>query len=151
MLDADLADVYHVSTKRFNERVKRNINRFPPDFMFQLSFREFRDLRSQSATSRWGGRRTPPYAFTEHGAVMAASVLNSPVAVEASIQVVRTFVRLREMLATHDQLSRKLDAMEKKYDDHFSVVFDAIRQLMAPEPKRSRRIGFAGVKPKKKQ
>jgi hypothetical protein len=143
MLDADLAEVYGVTTKRLNEQVRRNRDRFPEDFMFQLSDAEFTDLRSQFATSSWGGRRYPPFAFSEHGALMLASVLNSPIAVDASIQVVRAFVRLREFLATHKDLSRKLAELEKKYDHQFQVVFDAIRQLMEPSPdKPKRRIGF---------
>jgi hypothetical protein len=142
MLDEDLAELYGVTTKRLNEQVKRNVDRFPPDFMFQLSLQEFTNLRSQIATSRWGGRRTPPYAFTEHGAVMLASVLNSPIAVHASVEVVRAFVRLRQLLASHQELARKLMALEKKYDAQFKIVFDAIRELMKPpEPKR-RDIGF---------
>ncbi|MBI4468853.1 MAG: ORF6N domain-containing protein [Acidobacteria bacterium] len=144
MLDADLAELYGVNTKRLNEQVKRNLGRFPTDFMFQLTRKEAEALRSQIATSKAGrgGRRTLPYAFTEHGAVMLASVLSSPIAVQASIQVVRAFVRLREILATHKELARKMDAMEKKYDTQFKVVFDAIRQLMAPPVSKRRPIGF---------
>lgn len=142
MLDSDLAELYGVSTKRLNQQVKRNSDRFPEDFMFQLSAEEFANLRSQFATASWGGRRTPPYAFTEHGAVMLASVLNSPVAVRASIEVVRAFVRLRQMLASHEDLARKLAVLEKKYDAQFKVVFDAIRQLMTPPTPQQRRIGF---------
>ena len=144
MLDADLAALYRVSTKRLNEQVKRNRHRFPEDFMFQLTSAEARALRSQFATSNGGrgGRRTRPYAFTEHGAVMLASVLNSRVAVQASVQVVRTFVRLRRLLAGHAALARKLDALEKRYDAQFKVVFDAIRQLMTPETRPQRSIGF---------
>jgi hypothetical protein len=147
MLDSDLADLYGVTTSRLNEQVKRNQDRFPDDFMFRLTPKEFKNLISQSATSssKWGGRRKLPLAFTEHGAVMAANVLNSPVAVAASIQVVRVFVRLREMLASHKDLARKLAELEKKYDAQFRDVFEAIRQLMIPppEPDKKRRIGFA--------
>ena len=152
MLDADLAELYGVETKRFNEQVRRNSVRFPEDFMFQLTAEEFAGLRSQIATSNnsagntagRGGRRYLPFVFTEHGAIMAASVLNSPRAVEASVQVVRAFVRLRQVLASSTELSRKLSALEKKYDNQFRVVFDAIRELMAPlEPKKKRSIGFA--------
>jgi hypothetical protein len=149
MLDSDLALAYGVPVKRLNEAVRRNRSRFPADFMFQLTKQEFANLRSQFATSRsWGGRRTPPYAFTEHGAVMLASVLNSPVAVEASIQVVRAFVRLRQMIQTNERLRRQLDRIEtklKSHDQHFAVVFDAIRQLMeedAQEDTPAPRIGF---------
>jgi ORF6N domain len=144
LLDSDLAALYQVETRVLVQAVKRNIGRFPSDFAFRLTEQEFRDLRSQIVISSWGGRRTAPYAFTEHGAVMAATVLNSPVAVLASIEVVRTFVRLRQMLASHEELARKLDALEKKYDAQFRVVFDAIRQLMAPPTpeQKKRRIGF---------
>jgi hypothetical protein len=146
ILDADLAELYGVTTARLNEQVKRNRERFPDDFMFRLTRPEFDNLMSQFATSssRWGGRRKLPLVFTEHGAVMAANVLNSRVAVAASIQVVRAFVRLREILASHKDLARKLEELEKKYDKKFQVVFEAIRQLMAapPEPPK-RHIGFA--------
>ena len=137
MLDANLAKLYGTSTKRFNEQIRRNGDRFPDDFMFRLSDEEWTALRSQTATSKKGrgGRRYPPFAFTEHGAIMAANVLNSPRAVQASIQVVRAFVRLRQMLASHKDLARKLDALEKKYDRQFKVVFDAIRQLMTLWPR----------------
>jgi hypothetical protein len=161
MLDADLAELYGVETKRFNEQVRRNSERFPEDFMFQLTAEEFANLRCQSGTSSLrsqiatsnnpvgnpagrGGRRHLPYAFTEHGAIMAASVLNSPRAVEASVQVVRAFVQLRQMLASNAELSGKLAALEKKYDIKFRAVFEAIRELMTPsDPKKKRPIGFA--------
>jgi len=144
MLDSDLAEIYGVTTKRMNEQVKRNIDRFPKDFMFQLDLEEAKSLRSQIATSKVGrgGRRYAPYVFTEHGAVMLANVLRSPVAVQASIQVVRAFVSLREMLASHEDLSKKLNTLEKKYDKQFSVVFQAIRKLMEPSKRNRRRIGF---------
>jgi len=142
MLDEDLAELYGVTTKRLNEQVKRNRERFPSHFMFQLTQQEFADLRSQFATSRWGGRRTPPHAFTEHGTVMLASVLNSPIAIQASIEIVQAFVRLRQLLSSHVELARKLSALEKKYDAQFKVVFDAIRQLMEPPPAKRRSIGF---------
>lgn len=148
MLDEDLAELYGVTTKRLNEQVKRNRKRFPSHFMFQLTRQEFTDLRSQIATSRWGGRRMPPYAFTEHGVVMLASVLNSPLAIQASIEIVQAFVRLRQMLASHVELARKLTALEKKYDAQFKVVFDAIRQLMAPPPVKRRSIGFHATREK---
>ena len=146
MLDTDLAALYGVLPKRLNEQVKRNYGRFPrPDFMFQLTAPETTALRSQIATSRsgWGGPRYRPHAFTEHGAVMLATVLNSPVAIHASIEVVRAFVRLRATMAVHQELADKLDALEQKYDHQFRVVFDAIRQLMDPPPKPlASRIGF---------
>ena len=143
ILDADLAELYAVETKVLVQAVKRNLERFPQDFMFQLSQEEFALLRSQSVTSSdWGGRRYPPYAFTEQGVAMLSSVLRSPRAIQVNIQIMRAFIRLRQMLASHEDLARKLDALEKKYDAQFKVVFDAIRQLTAPpEPKR-RQIGF---------
>jgi len=151
MLDSDLAEIYGVETKVLNQAVKRNRDRFPEDFMFQLTNEEAEALRSQFVTSKKGrgGRRYAPYAFTEHGAVMLASVLNSTVAVHASIQVVRAFVRLREMLAAHKELARKLEELEKKYDKQFAVVFEAIRQLMEPPDEKAKEpIGF--IPPAKK-
>jgi len=144
MLDSDLAALYGVTTRRLNEQVKRNQHRFPPDFMFQLSANEVTSLISQIATSKRGrgGRHKLPYAFTEHGAVMLASVLNSPIAVAASIQVVRAFVQLRGVLASHKELARRLDEMEGKYDAQFKVVFQAIRELMQPPPTPRKQIGF---------
>ena len=144
MLDSDLASLYGVPTKRLNEQVKRNRTRFPEDFGFRLTAAEIVDLRSQIATSNVGpgGRRYAPLVFTEHGAVRLASVLNSRAAVEASIQVVRAFVQLRGVLAAHADLARKLAVMEAKYDKQFGVVFEAIRELMAPPAPPRKRIGF---------
>jgi hypothetical protein len=146
ILDSDLAGLYGVTTKRLNQQVKRNHERFPADFVFQLNAEEHEALRLQIATLKSGRgehRKYPPYVFTEHGAIMAASVLNSPRAIQVSVHVVRAFVRLREVLATHKDLARKLEELEKKYDAQFSAVFDAIRQLMAPPPEtKKRRIGF---------
>jgi hypothetical protein len=143
ILAHDLSELYGVETKRLLEQVKRNTKRFPEDFMFQLTRQELTNLRSQIATSRWGGTRYLPYAFTEHGALMAANVLNSPKAVEVSVQVTRAFVKLREMAVSHKELSRKLKDLEAKYDKQFDVVFDAIRQLMEPPPvPPKRKIGF---------
>jgi len=147
MLDSDLAELYRVTTKRLNEQVKRNQDRFPADFMFQLNIQEAHALRSQFATSntKRGGRRYRPFAFTEHGAVMLAAVLNSQVAVQASIQVVRAFVKLREMLSTHRELAKKLADLEKRiegHDDEITALFEAIRELMEPPDKPSKRIGF---------
>lgn len=150
LLDSDLAEVYGVTTKVLNQAVKRNLQRFPGDFMVRLTQQEVRSLRSQTVTSNTGrgGRRSLPYAFTEHGAVMLASVLNSPRAVEASLYVVRAFVRLRQFAATHEALREKLDELEKKleqHDEQFAAVFEAIRQLMEPDegddPDRPR-IGY---------
>lgn len=141
MLDTDLARIYGVTTGHLNERVKRNLDRFPADFMFQLSEIEEESLRSQIAISktRKGGRRYLPYVFTEHGALMLGNILNSPVAVAASLQVVRAFISLRKIVASHVELARKLDSLERKYDYQFKVVFDAIRELtLIPEqPKKS--------------
>lgn len=147
MLDKDLAELYGVETKRLIEAVKRNIRRFPDDFMFQLNKEENDLLRSQIATSNIstgrGGRRYAPYAFTEQGVAMLSSVLRSPRAVDVNVEIMRTFVRLRRMLASNVELARKLETLEKKYDSQFKVVFDAIRQLMTPvEFKNKRQIGF---------
>jgi hypothetical protein len=143
MMDADLARIYHVPTKRLNEQVKRNRHRFPDDFMFQLTPEEKAEVVANCDHLR-SLRFSPtlPYAFTEYGAVMLASVLNSSVAIAASVQVVRAFVKLRELLATHKDLARKLEALERRYDAQFKAVFDAIRQLMAPPEAKRRRIGF---------
>ena len=145
MLDTDLAALYDTTTKRLNERVRRNLKRFPPDFMFELTDREVADLRSQDATSKRpgrGGRRYLPLVFTEQGVAMLSSVLKSERAVAVNIMIMRAFVKLRQLLATHAGLARKLDALERKYDAQFKVVFDAIRELMKPpEPKR-RPVGF---------
>ena len=141
MLDADLATLYEVETKVLNQAVRRNIDRFPGDFAFRLSRDEFAILRSQTVTSRWGGRRYPPYAFTEQGVAMLSSVLRSRRAVNVNIEIMRAFVHLRRLLATHKDLADKLDELEKRYDRQFRVVFDAIHQLMAP-PEPLTKIGF---------
>ncbi len=143
MLDADLAKLYEVETKVLNQAVKRNIERFPEDFMFQLSEEEFDFLRSQSVTSsQWGGRRYPPYAFTEQRVAMLSGVLRSKRAVLVNIEIMRAFVRLRQILSSHAELARKLNELEKRYDTQFKVVFEKIKELMTPpEPKR-KRIGF---------
>jgi hypothetical protein len=145
MLANDLADLYQVPTFRLNEQVKRNIRRFPNDFMFQLTADETKALTSQIAMSNKGrgGRRVPPYAFTEQGVAMLSSVLNSERAIEVNIAIMRAFVRLREILATHKDLAQKLEKLEEKYDAQFKVVFDVIRKLMQPTPSPARRrIGF---------
>jgi hypothetical protein len=143
ILDADLAQIYGVTTKRLNEQVRRNSDRFPHDFMFQLDEMEDAALRSKfGTTNNYGGRRTKPFVFTEHGALMVGNILNSPIAVASSLQVVRAFINLRKMLASHVELARKLDSMERKYDHQFKVVFDAIRELtLIPEQPR-KRIGI---------
>ncbi|MCG3111249.1 MAG: ORF6N domain-containing protein [Candidatus Manganitrophus sp. SB1] len=145
MLDGDLAKLYGVPTKRLNEQVRRNIKRFPPDFMFQLTADEAKFLRSQNATLKTGrGQHLKylPYAFTEQGVAMLSSALNSERAIEVNILIMRTFVKLREMIASHKDLVKKLDELEKKYDEQFQVVFEAIRQLMAPPENTNRKIGF---------
>jgi len=143
MLDQDLAAMYGVETRALVQAVKRNRDRFPDDFMFQLSKEEFADLKSQIVTSSWGGRRTRPYAFTEQGVAMLSSVLRSKRAILVNIEVMRTFVRLRRILATHEELARKLASLERKYDKQFKVIFDAIREIMTPkEPPKRRQIGF---------
>ncbi|MCX6274834.1 MAG: ORF6N domain-containing protein [Bacteroidetes bacterium] len=148
MIDTDLAMMYGVTVKRLNEQVRRNITRFPKDFIFQLTKSEYDFQRSQIATFEKGKgryRKYLPYAFTEHGAVMLASVLNSRIAVEASIQVVRAFVKLREVLSTHKELATKFQLLENKFDKHddeIQALFEAIRQLMeTPNPPR-RKIGY---------
>jgi hypothetical protein len=159
ILDTDLAELFGVETKRLNEQVKRNRLRFPDDFMFQLTQEEVRiwqGLRSQIATLKRGQHlKYLPFAFTEHGAIMAATVLNSPVAIEMSVFIVRAFIRLREMLAAHKRLAGKLAELEKKYDSQFRLVYEAINALMAEPEKPRRPIGFTakeqraayGVKP----
>ncbi len=143
MLDADLAALYGVDTRVLVQAVTRNGDRFPPDFMFQLTKQEFDDLRSQLVTSSWGGRRYPPYAFTEQGVSMLSSVLRSKRAVLVNIEIMRAFVQLRRMLTSHADLARKLAALETKYDAQFKAVFEAIRELMAPaEGETKRPIGF---------
>jgi len=143
MLDADLAELYGVPTKALNQAVKRNKDRFPGDFMFQLTEQEKAEVVTNcDHLKKLKFSPTLPYAFTEHGSIMLATVLNSPVAVQASIHVVRAFVRLREMLASNAELARKLDMMERKYDNQFKIVFDAIRGLMAPPTVKKGKIGF---------
>jgi hypothetical protein len=156
MLDSDLAMIYGVTAKRLNEQLKRNRLRFPPDFAFQLTVQEFRNLKSRIATSSLrsqfgtssshGGKRKLPWVFTEHGALMLASVLNSAIAVQASVRVVRAFVRLREMVATNAQLAAKLEELEGRLGSHDTAIADlfaALKRLLAPpEPPKRREIGF---------
>lgn len=143
MLDADLAELYSVETKVLLQAVKRNADRFPDDFMFQLEEAEFENLRSQFVTSSWGGRRYRPYAFTEQGVAMLSSVLRSRRAVAVNIEIMRAFVKLRRLLSSHEELAAKLRELEKKYDSQFKVVFDALRKLMQPpEGEKKERIGF---------
>jgi hypothetical protein len=143
MIDRDLADMYGVKAKVLIQSVKRNIKRFPDDFMFQLTKDESLILRSQFVTSSWGGRRTLPYAFTEQGVAMLSSVLHSEKAIKVNIAIMRAFVKLRQFAISHAELARKLKALEKKYDAQFKVVFEAIKQLMIPPEKSKRKIGFS--------
>jgi hypothetical protein len=150
ILDADLAALYGVETRELIQAVKRNSNRFPADFMLQLDTRELALLRSQSVIPKpagRGGRRTPPYAFTEQGVAMLSSVLHSDRAVQVNIEIMRAFVRLRQMLQANSDLARKLAALENKYDAQFRVVFDAIRELMTPPASGGKRIGFRAERP----
>ena len=144
MLDKDLAVLYGVQTRTLNQAVKRNVQRFPEDFMFQLTKEEAEKLlRSQFVTLKRGRHyKYLPYAFTENGVAMLSSILNSEGAIEVNIQIMRTFTRLREMLLSHKDLQRKIEEMEKKYDYQFKVVFDAIKQLLEPSEKPKKRIGF---------
>ena len=145
MLDRDLAELYGVKTKVLIQAVKRNINRFPLDFMFQMRKEEFNVLRSQFVTSSWGGRRYLPYAFTEQGIAMLSSVLNSERAIQVNIAIMRVFVKLKEMLSTHKELARKLSQLEQKFEKHDSEIrsiFEAIRQIMMPVEQGNKKIGF---------
>ncbi len=153
MIDDDLAEMYGVETKRLNEQVKRNIDRFPEDFMFQLTIKDLSNLKSQIATSSWGGRRKLPYAFTEHGVLMLSSVLNSPTAVQVNIKIMRVYTKLREMLLTNKDILLKLEKLEKqilkhdekanKQEEEIQIVFNALKQLLNPPPPEPRkRIGY---------
>ena len=157
ILDVDIAALYGVSVGRLNEAVRRNLERFPLDFMFRLTATEAEDLKSQIVISKdpsglksqfaiskkgRGGRRSLPFAFTEHGVAMLSSMLRSPRAIQVNIEIVRAFVKLRRMLASRSDLTRKLEALEQRYDAQFKVVFDAIRRLMTPQTLRPRPIGF---------
>ncbi len=142
MLSPDLAELYDVPVKVLNQAVRRNLDRFPEDFMFQLTQDEFGILKSQFVTSSWGGMRRAPYAFTEQGIAMLSSVLRSPRAIGVNIEIMRAFVKLRQMLVSNDELARQLNALEKKSDRQFEIVFDAIRQLMTPPPPKTKPIGF---------
>ncbi len=143
MLDTDLALLYEVEIRALNQAVRRNIERFPGDFMFQLTKGEYESLRSQFVTLRRGQhRKYLPYAFTEQGVAMLSSVLNSKRAIQVNIQIMRTFIKLREMLLTHKELKQKIEAMERKYDYQFKIVFDAIKKLLEPPEKPKGKIGF---------
>ena len=152
LIDRDLANLYGVETKHLKRQVRRNVNRFPEDFMFQLSRQEFENWRCQIVTSNPAdkmGLRYPPYAFTEQGVAMLSSVLNSERAVQVNIQIMRTFTKLREMILTHKELQKKIESMEKKYDYQFKIVFDAIKRLLEPPENPKGRIGFRSVKKSK--
>ncbi len=138
MLDADLAAFYNVPTKVFNQAVKRNAERFPEDFMFQLTDEEVENLRSQIVTSSWGGRRYRPLAFTQEGVAMLSSVLKSKRAIQVNLDIMRTFVRLNEVLATNEELSRKVE----RHDRQIAALFDHVQKSMAPPPVKKRPIGF---------
>jgi len=152
MLDTDLAVLYEVKTKRLNEQVSRNIKRFPVDFCFQLTNEEAVNLRSQIATSNRGGRRYLPYVFTQEGVAMLSSVLNSERAIMVNIQIMRAFAQLRRMLLTNQDLRRKIEGMEAKYDKQFAIVFQAIKQLLEPPViKQKPSIGFRVCKEEPKK
>ena len=142
ILDRDLAGLYGVKTKVFNQAVSRNIERFPEDFMFQLNRTEFQNLKFHFGTSSWGGRRYPPYAFTEQGIAMLSSVLRSKKAIDVNIAIMRTFVKLRQILATNDVLRRKIEAMERKYDEQFKFVFNLLSEMALAEEKPKPKIGY---------
>lgn len=150
MIDHDLAELYGVETRRLNEQVKRNIKRFPKDFMFQLTREEFYDLKSQIATPSWGGRRTLPFVFTEQGVAMLSSVLNSDRAIAVNIQIIRVFTKMREMLETHKEILQKIDQLQRKeieQDEKIMLIFEYIKQLEQSkqqelEQKRRNRIGY---------
>lgn len=148
LLRIDLARLYEVEHKVLMQAVRRNAERFPDDFMFQLTVSEFAILKSQFVTSSWGGIRKLPFAFIEQGVAMLSGILHSKRAVQANIEIMRTYVRLREILATHKDLAKKLEELEQKYDENFRVVFEAIRQLMTPPDPPKRRIGFGVEEPK---
>jgi len=143
MLDHDLAKLYGVTTGRLNEQVRRNIKRFPEEFMFQISTEEFKNLKSQFAISSWGGTRKLPFVFTEHGIAMLSSVLNSDRAISVNIQIIKTFIKMRQMMLSYKDLKEKIEKMESKYDKQFHILFQALKQML--EPKQvppQRKIGF---------
>jgi hypothetical protein len=142
LLDVDIALLYGVETRALIQAMKRNRARFPSDFMFQLTPEEIENLRSQSVISSWGGRRYRPYAFTEQGVAMLSSILRSERAVRVNIEIMRAFVRLRQVMSTQADLLRRLDELEQRYDAQFKAVFDALRQLMPPPEAARKRIGF---------
>ncbi len=145
MLDKDLAELYNVTTGNLNKAVKRNLMRFPKDFMFKLTDKEFKNLVFQNGTTSWGGRRKTPYAFTEQGVAMLSSVLNSERAVLVNLYIIRVFTRMREMLSTHKDVLLKLEQLERKVvqqDDDIKLIFEYLRVLLNPKPEPMRKIGF---------
>jgi len=146
MLDRDLAELYEVETKQLKRAVRRNIDRFPPDFMFELTKTELENWRCQFGTSSWGGVRYKPLAFTEQGVAMLSSILRSKRAVQVNIQIMRAFINLRQMFIGHKDLKRKIAAMEKKYDEQFQIVFEAIKQLIVEDEKPKKKIGYVKEK-----
>ncbi len=142
MFDKDLAKLYGVTTGNLNKAVSRNLDRFPKDFMFQLTKNELKDLIFHFGTSSWGGTRKPPHVFTEQGVAMLSSVLKSKNAIQVNIQIMRAFTKLREMILSHKDLQRKIKDMEKKYDKQFKVIFEAINQMLNPPEKPKGKIGY---------
>jgi len=142
MLDKDLAELYGVTTSQLTRQVRRNLERFPDDFLLELTKEEFENLMCQFGISRWGGTRKLPFAFTEQGIAMLSGVLHSSRAIQVNIQIMRVFVRIKEMIMSHKDLARKMEELEKKYDGQFRVVFEAIRRLMTEEQKPKTPIGF---------
>ena len=142
MFDRDLSVLYGVTTSYLNRQVKRHLDRFPSDFMFQLSGKEFKYLMCQIGTSSWGGTRKKPQAFSDYGILMLSSVLNSPRAIQVNIQIMRAFMQLREFILTHKDLQRKMEDMERRYDAQFKSVFDTIQEIVAPKLKPKKPIGF---------
>jgi hypothetical protein len=144
MLDSNIAELYKVETARLNEAVKRNIKRFPEDFMFQLTEHEFDSLRSQNAISKQGrgGRRYMPFAFTEQGVAMLSGILSSDTAIDMNINIMRAFVQMRRIGLTVVDMKKKIDGLERKYDHQFKIVFDSLRKILVPEPKNKRTLGF---------
>ncbi len=145
LLDEDLAELYGVETKRLNEQVKRNLERFPKDFMFQLTPKEFSNLKSQIATSSWGGKRKLPHAFTEHGILMLSGVLNSQVAIRVNVQIIRIFIKMRALILSNKDILLKLEKLEKNVTNNtedIQVIFQYVKKLLTPEVKPRTRIGF---------
>ena len=157
ILDSDLAQLYDVETRRLNEQVRRNIDKFPKDFMFQLTKDEFENLKSQIATSSsgWGGRRKPPLVFTEHGALQAANVLNSKIASKMSVFIIRAFVRLREMALNNEKLAMKVEQLESRVSNHDEILLDLIEEIKkiidTPKPRKKNIVGFVTATRKRKK